>query len=82
MKTTLGESRYLRFGSFALFYVAQGLPIGLISIALPAWLAGEGATAADIATFVSIASLPWGLKLFAGPFMDRFSFLPMGRRRP
>ena len=82
MKTTLGESRYLRFGSFALFYVAQGLPIGLISIALPAWLAGEGATAADIAIFVSIASLPWGLKLFAGPFMDRFSFLPMGRRRP
>jgi len=26
--------------------------------------------------------LPWTLKLFYAPFMERYSFLPMGRRRP
>ena len=49
---------------------------------MPAWLAEEGATPSQIAAFVAISSLPWGFKLVAGPVMDRFSFLPMGRRRP
>ncbi len=82
MNLFLTENRYLRFASFAVFYIAQGLPIGLISIALPAWLAQEGIAAGEIATFVAISSLPWGFKLLAGPVMDRFSFLGMGRRRP
>ena len=78
----LSDSRLLRIGSFTLFYVAQGLPIGLISIALPAWLAEQAASISDIAYFVAISGLPWGFKLLAGPLMDRFSYLPMGRRRP
>lgn len=82
MTWILSESRVLRFFSFAVFYIAQGLPIGLISIALPAWLAEQGVDAAEVATFIAISGLPWGFKLFAGPIMDRFSFLPMGRRRP
>jgi PAT family beta-lactamase induction signal transducer AmpG len=82
MKLYLTEHRYLRFLTFAIFYLAQGLPIGLISIALPAWLAERGAAATEIATFVAISGLPWGFKLFAGPIMDRFAFLAMGRRRP
>ncbi|MBD3645845.1 MAG: MFS transporter, partial [Pseudomonadales bacterium] len=57
-------------------------PIGLISIALPAWLAEQGASTAEIASFIAISGLPWGFKLVAGPVMDRFSFLAMGRRRP
>jgi len=32
--------------------------------------------------FTSVVSLPWAFKLVAGPFMDRFKFLPMGYRRP
>jgi len=78
----LSESRFLRIGSFTLFYVAQGLPIGLISIALPAWLAEQAVPASQIAYFVAISGLPWGFKLLAGPVMDRFAYLPMGRRRP
>ena len=35
----LERSRGLRIGAFTLFYVAQGIPIGLLSIALPAWMA-------------------------------------------
>jgi PAT family beta-lactamase induction signal transducer AmpG len=82
MNLILAEQRTLRFLSFAIFYVAQGLPIGLISIALPAWLAEQHVEPAHIATFLAISGLPWGFKLVAGPIMDRFSFLPMGRRRP
>ena len=82
MKLYLSENRYLRIGSFAVFYLAQGLPIGIISIALPAWLAEQGAGTAQIAYFVAISGLPWGFKLLAGPVMDRFAFLAMGRRRP
>ncbi len=82
MQFYLSSSRWLRFVSFTTFYLAQGFPIGLISIALPAWLAGQGASAAEVASFVAITGLPWGFKLLAGPVMDRFSFLAMGRRRP
>jgi PAT family beta-lactamase induction signal transducer AmpG len=49
---------------------------------MPAWLASKGVQTADIATFAAITGLPWGLKLISGPFMDRFSFPAMGRRRP
>lgn len=82
MNWFLAENRILRFASFAIFYIAQGLPIGLLSIALPAWLSEQGVEAADVAYFISISTLPWGFKLLAGPIMDRYSFLAMGRRRP
>ncbi len=78
----LTRSTAFRFSAFTLFYFAQGVPIGLLTIALPAWLAAEGVDVQDIATFAAITGLPWGLKLVAGPFMDRFSFPAMGRRRP
>ena len=78
----LSEQRWLRFGAFCAFYFAQGVPIGLLSIAIPAWLAAEGATVSDLALFGSVVTLPWAFKLVAGPFMDRFKFLPMGYRRP
>ena len=78
----LSEQRWLRFGAFCAFYFAQGIPIGLLTIAVPAWLAQEGATVGDLARFTAVVSAPWGFKLVAGPFMDRFKFLPMGFRRP
>lgn len=82
MNWFLAENRTLRFASFAIYYIAQGLPIGLLSLALPAWLSEQGVAAIDIASFVAISGLPWAFKLVAGPIMDRLSFLPMGRRRP
>ena len=78
----LAENRWLRFGAFTGFYFAQGVPIGLLGIAIPAWLAEQGLTLAQIAVYQGIVSLPWGFKLVAGPFMDRFAFPAMGRRRP
>ncbi|MYD99634.1 MAG: MFS transporter [Gammaproteobacteria bacterium] len=77
----LTERRWLRFGAFTAFYFAQGIPIGLLMVAVPGWLA-EQVSMADLAVFTSVVFAPWGLKLVAGPFMDRFKFLPMGFRRP
>jgi len=51
-------------------------------VALPAWLAARGHSSAEVGGFLAAVSFPWTLKLFTGPVMDRFAFLPMGRRRP
>jgi len=63
-------------------YFAQGIPYGLLSIAVPAWLASQGVSAADIGSYLAVIILPWVFKLLTGPLMDRFEFAPMGRRRP
>jgi len=78
----LVQNRTIRFVAFTAFYIAQGIPIGMLSFAIPAWLAGKGVTGAEIASFIAISTLPWGFKILSGPLMDRFAYLPMGRRRP
>jgi MFS transporter, PAT family, beta-lactamase induction signal transducer AmpG len=79
---SLEQSGFVRYLSFAALYIAQGIPNGLIFYAIPAWLALNGASAAEIGGLVAISILPWSMKLINGPVMDRFSFLKMGRRRP
>jgi PAT family beta-lactamase induction signal transducer AmpG len=78
----LSESSLWRYASFTALYIAQGLPHGLLTIALPAWLAAQGFSVAQIGGFIALVTLPWSLKLVGGPLIDRFGFLPMGRRRP
>src|SRR5262245_61265006 len=78
----LSESRYLRYFSFTILYVAQGLCFGLVQFALPPFLLERGAAPAAVGAFVGTALLPWTFKLLAGPMMDRFTYLAMGRRRP
>ena len=82
MILVLSERRWLRFVAFSAFYFAQGVPVGLLLVAMPAWLAAQQARVSEIALFASVVSIPWVFKLVAGPFMDRFTFLPMGFRRP
>jgi PAT family beta-lactamase induction signal transducer AmpG len=78
----LSSSPKVRYSTGALAYFAQGIPMGLLHIALPAWLATEGVPASEIAAFLGIIMLPWAFKLLAGPLMDHFEYLPMGKRRP
>ncbi|MDP6037643.1 MAG: MFS transporter [Candidatus Latescibacteria bacterium] len=78
----LSDSSLLRYIAFTALYMAQGLPAGLMAVAIPAWLAKQGMGTAEIGIYLGIIGLPWSLKLIGGPIMDRFSFLPMGRRRP
>lgn len=75
------SSRTLRLGTIFILYIAQGIPIGLFWFAIPAWMAANGANAADIAWVLGLTALPWSLKFFNGFLMDRYSFLAMGRRR-
>jgi len=77
----LAENRTLRLFTLFILYVAQGVPIGLFWFAIPAWMAANGAQAADIGYVLGLTGLPWTLKFFNGFIMDRYTFLPMGRRR-
>lgn len=77
----LSEHKQLRFLTIFLLYVAQGLPIGIFSLAVPAWMAANGASAENVGFVVSAYALPWSLKLINGFLMDRWAYLPMGRRR-
>ncbi len=78
----LSTSHRVRYSTGALAYFAQGIPMGLLHIALPAWLAVEGVEPSAIAGFLGIIMLPWAFKLLVGPLMDHFEYLPMGKRRP
>jgi PAT family beta-lactamase induction signal transducer AmpG len=77
----LTDSLPLRLLTLVMFYFTQGFPIGLFYFALPAWLASNGVSTAAIASVVGSASLPWTLKIINGFLVDRYTFLPMGRRR-
>ena len=78
----LAERSLLRYISFAALYVAQGLPFGLVLVAMPGWLAKQGLSAGEVGAFTGFVALPWAFKFTGGPLMDRFGYLPMGRRRP
>lgn len=79
---TLDRSRTLRLTCLTAFYFSQGIPLGLLTLAMPAWLVERGASAAEVASYVALCTLPWAFKLVAGPFMDRYSWPSLGVRRP
>ncbi len=79
---SLSENTFLRYFSFAALYVAQGIPEGLLWYAIPAWLAMNGKSPAEIGSYVAVIGIPWSLKIINAPIMDRFTYLSMGRRRP
>jgi PAT family beta-lactamase induction signal transducer AmpG len=78
----LSEHTTLRYFNFIALYVAQGIPEGLALFGIPAWMAMHGKTPGEIGSFVAAVGLPWSFKLVVAPLMDRFTYLPMGRRRP
>ena len=78
----LTDSPRVRYATGTMMYFAQGIPHGLLSITIPAWLASQGVSAADIGSYLAVIVLPWAFKLVTGPFMDRYQFRPMGKRRP
>ena len=82
MSLILHHSARLRYATAAMLYFAQGIPQGLLAIAMPAWLASQGVEAGVIASYLAIIVLPWAFKLVTGPLMDRYGFPPMGGRRP
>jgi len=75
------ENARLRLATGTLLYFAQGLAQGLFFVAIPSWLAAGGQSAGAVGSFIAAVSLPWSLKVLIGALVDRYAFLPMGRRR-
>ncbi len=80
-RMVLSLSSRLRLFTLFILYAGQGVPIGLFFFAIPAWMAANGASAMDVGYVLGMVALPWTLKLVNGFIMDRYTFLPMGRRR-
>lgn len=78
----LEDSRANLYLALTLQYFVQGLPLGLFTVALPAYLAQAGLGAAAIGSFLGLSFLPWTLKVLWAGALDRWTYLPMGRRRP
>lgn len=78
----LTENPVLRYLNFSALYIAQGIPEGITYFAIPAWLAMNGKSALEIASFVGVIGIPWSFKILIAPLMDRFTLLSMGRKRP
>ena len=76
------EARRTRLALGTLLYLAQGFPQGVVFYAIPTWLAAKGQSAVVVGAAASAASLPWMLKFVMGAVIDRYTWLPMGRRRP
>ncbi len=81
-KRSLTSNRILRYFAFSVLYIAQGIPEGITFFAIPAWLAMNGKSPLEIASFIGIIGIPWSFKIIFAPLMDRFTYLPMGRKRP
>ena len=79
---TLTENRFLRLFSVTLLYMSQGIGTGVIILSLPAVMAEAELDIKDISLFTGVVVMPWALKFFLAPFMDRYVFLSLGRRRP
>ncbi len=75
--TVLSSWRLL---SVALLSFASGLPLGLVWIAIPTWMATVGVDIKVIGLF-TLAQAPWTFKVLWAPLMDRFPLPFLGRKR-
>lgn len=61
-------------------YWAQGLPVGFMTHALPVILRAEGVSLAHIGGF-GLLMLPWSIKIFWAPWVDRYGKQSRGHYR-
>ncbi len=61
-------------------YWAQGLPVGFMTHALPVILRAQGVSLAHIGGF-GLLMLPWSIKVFWAPLVDRFGHSYLGHYR-
>ncbi len=79
---TLKGSPLARTTTLCALYCAQGMPWGFVTITLLGFLAERGVGLDEAAQIMTLATLPWSFKIVWGVVIDRFTFRPMGRRRP
>lgn len=78
----LSDHTFYRYFNFVVLYLAQGIPEGILAFGIPAWMAMNGKSAGEIAGFAIAIAAPWSFKFIVAPMIDRYTYLPMGRRRP
>lgn len=69
-----------KIGVLSTLYFAQGLPFGFQATALPLYLLELGLSKTEIGLLGALA-LPWSLKVFWAPLVDRFGSARFGRRK-
>jgi PAT family beta-lactamase induction signal transducer AmpG len=77
LRAVTGSWRLL---SVALLSFASGLPLGLVWLAIPAWLTRAGVDI-RVVGLVTLAQAPWSFKLLWAPTMDRYPVPWLGRKR-
>ena len=78
----LAENSFLRYFTFIVLYFSQGIPEGLTLFGIPAWMAMNGKSTEEISGYSAIVLIPFAFKILFAPVMERYSYLPMGKRRP
>lgn len=79
---TLSTSAFWRYFAVTALYFAEGLNMGLLFVGIPAWMAQNNKTPTEIGAIAAACALPWTFKFVVAPLMDRYTYLPMGRKRP
>ncbi len=59
---------------------SSGLPLALLTSTLRAWWSDAGLSLAVIAS-LSLLNLPYAYRMIWGPFLDKLTLLPLGKRR-
>jgi MFS transporter, PAT family, beta-lactamase induction signal transducer AmpG len=77
LRAVAGQWRLL---SVVLLSFSSGLPLGLVWLAIPAWMARAGVDIRVIGLF-TLAQAPWSFKLLWSPSMDRYRPPFLGRKR-
>ena len=72
--------RSRRIGAVTLQSFSSGLPLGLVWIALPAWLTYRGVDIKTVGLF-ALSQAPWSFKFLWAPLVDRFRLPFLGRQR-
>src|SRR5438093_12273118 len=72
--------RSRKMAAILLLGFSSGLPLYLTSRTLQAWMTVAGVNLTAIGLF-SLVSLPYSLKFFWSPVIDRFAFPFLGRRK-
>jgi PAT family beta-lactamase induction signal transducer AmpG len=73
-------TRSWRLLSVALLSFSSGLPLGLVWIAIPTWLAREGVDVRTVG-LITLSQAPWSFKFLWSPLMDRWAPGLLGRKR-
>lgn len=77
LRAVTGSWRLL---SVALLSFSSGLPLGLVWLAIPAWLTRAGVDI-RVVGLLTLAQAPWSFKLLWSPSMDRYPLPFLGRKR-